>query len=215
MQLRTPALIGFGALALKTLGGGAAYATNGGALLMGRVNGATATTTLVNSTGSALSLNSKAGTSPLRVSNATKVPNLNADRFDDLDSTKFALTAGRTGIIVGSTGDADGFVNTAQCPSGSIATGGGGYASGTRDYLYYSGPDLTGDGVPVPNSWFAVADGATTAWVVCYNPRGTVPNAVTSFDALHARGSATSASSPSTRKSTDPADAPQKHMPIP
>jgi len=188
MQLRTPALIGLGALALVLLGGGAAYATNGGALLLGRTNGATATTTLVNPTGSALSLNAKAGTAPLRVSNATKVPNLNADRFDDLDSTKFALTAGRTGIIIGAADDADGYVNTARCPSGTIATGGGGYASGTRDYLYYSGPDISGDGTAIPNSWFAVADGDTTAWVVCYNPRGPVAGAATSLSGLHARG---------------------------
>ena len=62
----------------------------------------------------------------------------------------------------------------------------------------------------IPNSWFAVADGDTTAWVVCYNPRGPVPGAVANLPAMHARGaSATS----STRKSTDPGQSTQKQFP--
>ena len=172
-------LIGLGALGALALGASTASAVNGGPLLLGRTNRASATTSLSNSVGSALSLTSKPGTASLKVSDTTKVSKLNADRVDDLDSSALALKAGRTGIVVGTPNDADGYVNTARCPSGSIATGGGGYATDTRDYLAYSGPDFTGDGTYVPNSWFAVADGTVYAWVVCYNPRGTVAGAAT------------------------------------
>jgi hypothetical protein len=44
------------------------------------------------------------------------------------------------------------------------------------------------DGTLVPNSWMALADGASVAWLVCYNPRGAVPGAVTSLAALKASG---------------------------
>ena len=113
-------------------------------------------------------------------------------------------------MIVGSHTDGDGFVNTARCPSGSIATGGGGYSSGTRDYLYYSGPDFNAGGALVPNSWFAVADGDTVAWVVCYNPRGTVPGATTKAPSMEARGALAASASV---KSTQPGQSTQKPMP--
>src|SRR5262249_10124391 len=115
------------------LGGGAAYAVTDGALLVGKPNSAIATTSLSNAAGTALSLSSKEGSPPLRVNRRNKVANLNADLVDGLSAGDLALTSGRSGVIVGSATDVDGFVNTARCPSGSIATGGGGYASGTRD----------------------------------------------------------------------------------
>jgi hypothetical protein len=43
----------------------------------------------------ALSLFVNTGKPPLAVNSATKVPNLNADRLDDLDSTSFLLTTGK------------------------------------------------------------------------------------------------------------------------
>jgi hypothetical protein len=208
MRLRSPLLFGLGALTVAAIGGGTAYAANGGSLLIGRSNAASATTSLSNAAGTALSLSSKAGTPPLRVNGNTKVANLNADLLDGLSSGSFALRDGRTGIVVGSATDADGYVNTARCPSGTVATGGGGYASGTRDYLYYSGPDFAHDGTIIPNSWFAVADGDTVAWVVCYNPRGAVPGAAAELPAMAARGTVTSAA---TLKSTAPR--PQKPLP--
>jgi hypothetical protein len=64
-----------------------AYAANGGSLVLGHKNSATKTTTLKNKKGTALSLKSKAGTAPLKVSNNTLVTNLNADLVDGLDST--------------------------------------------------------------------------------------------------------------------------------
>jgi hypothetical protein len=214
MRLPSPVLFGLGAAATLLMGGSVAYAANGGSLLIGRSNAATALTSLSNSSGTPLSLSAKAGRAPLRVNNATKVTNLNADLLDGIDATSLALKVGRTGIIVGSADDSDGFVNTARCPSGAIATGGGGYAAGTRDYLYYSGPDYTADGTLVPNSWFAVADGDTYAWVVCYNPRGPVPDAASEVPDLPGHGNATSAfASPTVRKSTQPAPTPQKRLP--
>jgi hypothetical protein len=195
-------------VAALAVGGGAAYAANRAPLLLGVGNSASAPTTLTNPNGTALSVASKPGTAPLRVNNATKVAHLNADLLDGIDSSGLALTAGRTGIVVGAADDADGYINTARCPAGTVATGGGGYASGTRDYLYYSGPDFNGDGSVVPNSWFAVADGTTYAWVVCYNPRGPVPGAVRALPDLAKRGTPTG--STSDRKSTDPDSSPQK-----
>jgi hypothetical protein len=200
MRLRTPLLCAFGGALMFAAVAGTAHATTGGPLLLGRPNSAKSATGLENRAGTALALTSKPGVAPLKVSDRTRVEKLNADLLDGLDSADLALAAGRTGIVVGTAGDIDGFVNTARCPAGTSATGGGGYAPGTRDYLYYSGPDFNGNGTLVPDSWFAVADGDAIAWVVCYNPRGPVPGAVTSLPALHARGvtSASSASKPAT-----------------
>ncbi len=33
----------------------------------------------------------------------------------------------------------------------------------------------------MPGSWLTGADGPSRAWVVCYNPRGTVPGADSSY----------------------------------
>jgi hypothetical protein len=178
-RLPRPALFALGAVTTLMLGG-TAYAANGGNLLIGRSNSASAVTTLSNSTGSAMQFNSASGSPSFRVNRSTKVPNLNADLLDNLDSAALALKTGRTGIIVGSPSDADGFVETASCPSSTYATGGGGIATNPSDYLWYSGPnvdDATGN--LIPNSWLALADGSSVAWVVCYNPRGGVPGAAT------------------------------------
>jgi hypothetical protein len=188
MRARNATRVGLGVLLLLvSVGGGTAVAADH-ALLVGQSNTADATTSLSNSAGTALALTSKSGSPPLRVSGRTKVANLNADLVDGLSAGDLALSAGRTGVIVGSESDADGYVNTARCPTGTIATGGGGYASGTRDYLYYSGPDFSAGGSLIPNSWFAVADGDVVAWVVCYNPRGVVAGATTTRPAMSARG---------------------------
>jgi hypothetical protein len=177
MRFRSPVFFALGFVSALMLGGGVAYAANGGAVLMGKSNVETSTSGLTNSTGTPLSLAAPAGMAPLRVNNTTKVKYLNVDLLDGVDSAAFALTSGRTGIVVGSATDADGYVNTAQCPSGTIATGGGGYATEARDFLAYSGPDFNASGALIPNSWFAAATGNAYAWVVCYNPRGSVPGA--------------------------------------
>src|SRR5437660_448281 len=84
---------------LTVAGGTVAYAANGGALTLGKANKATATTSLANSAGTALSLSSKAGTPALKVGNGVKVPNLNADKIDGLDSSVFAKASGSTGYV--------------------------------------------------------------------------------------------------------------------
>ena len=89
--------------------------------------------------------------------------------------------------------------------------GGGGYSTGTRDYLYYSGPDFGANGALIPNSWFALADGDTYAWVVCYNPRGPVPGAATDTTDLPTRGAQAGAAT--TAKPMHPSPAPQKRLP--
>jgi hypothetical protein len=75
-------------LAAAVIVGGAnlaAYAANGGVLVLGHKNSATKSTTLKNSKGTALSLKSKTGTAPLKVSNSEKIAKLNADQLDGLD----------------------------------------------------------------------------------------------------------------------------------
>ena len=183
MRTRSAVLFVIGAAAGLILSG-VAHAADGSSFLLGRVNTASRITTLSNPTGSALSLLSNSTSPPLRVSSHAKVAHLNADSLDGRDSSEFALAGGHTGVIVGTTSDDDGLATTAECPAGAVATGGGGYASGPRDYLKYSGPDHDDSGAIVPNSWLVVADGDATAWVVCYNPRGAVVGAATHISAV-------------------------------
>lgn len=78
--LLAAALVAFGANL-------AAYAANGGALLIGKSNTATKTTKLKNSKGTALQLKSKKGKAPLKVNSSTTVKKLSADLLDGQDST--------------------------------------------------------------------------------------------------------------------------------
>jgi hypothetical protein len=106
-----------GSICALAVGGTAAYAANGGSLLIGRANNGSALTTLSNTAGTALRLNSKAGTPSLSVDTATKVPNLNADLVDGMHATSFL----RQTIIVPA---ADG-TDHADCPAGTYITSGG------------------------------------------------------------------------------------------
>jgi hypothetical protein len=73
-----------------TLGvGGVGYAATGGHFVLGHANKATVVSTLNNPVGTPLSLKGPSGAAPLKVSSATKVANLNADRLDGLDSSAF------------------------------------------------------------------------------------------------------------------------------
>ncbi len=173
-----------GGVALLTVGGGTAYAANGGSFLLGRSNTATVTTTLTNAAGVPLRLNAKAGYPPLVVNSNRTVTNLNADRLDGLDGAAMALAGGRTAVVFGTTTDADKLPFTARCPAGTVATGGGGVSSAAAVPLSYSGPDFVETtGALIPNSWavFETGDGSGAAWVVCYNPRGAVSGAATTF----------------------------------
>jgi hypothetical protein len=205
MRSRSFALFALGAVCATIVGGGVASAANDWPMLLGRSNAATAPTSISNPAGTPLVLSGRSTSAPLKVNSSVKVANLNADLVDGIGSGTIATTSGRTAIVAGSPDDADGYVNTARCPSGSIATGGGGYAADTRDYLTYSGPDLTGAGNFVSNSWFAVADGTVYAWVVCYNPRSAVAGASSSFPDGIFDGAAAASKSPT--------PAPQKSLP--
>lgn len=137
-----------GVVATATLTG-TAYAATGGNLILGRANGAGATTTLKNTgTGPTLSLPAaRTGQPPISVSaGAGKAINLNADRLDGLDSGQLQRRIGGTCPegeairAIGANGGvacnaADGFfylsasgtegVVTIECPAGTTATSGG------------------------------------------------------------------------------------------
>jgi hypothetical protein len=76
-------------LALFVAMTGTATAATGGSFILGKGNSASTTTTLSNSNGVPLSLNSRSGSAPLKVGSSTKVSNLNVDKLDGLDSTQF------------------------------------------------------------------------------------------------------------------------------
>jgi hypothetical protein len=68
-----------------------AFGANGKPFLLGKKNVASAISTLVKQgPGPALNLVVRAGQPPLKVNSSGKVANLNADKLDGLDSTKFA-----------------------------------------------------------------------------------------------------------------------------
>ncbi len=175
-----------GALCMLVLGSGSAVAATGGKLLLGRSNTATATTTLASTKGTALSLRAPAGKPPLTVSSGARVPNLNADRVDGLSSADLARTKGRTATVTrtGTALDTDhnGKVDTvlaeADCPSGSLATGGG------HLDLTASGYTVQAEPLPSPEQGFlvvvavdeAVSEdvGNVAATAVCYSPTGAV-----------------------------------------
>jgi hypothetical protein len=71
-----------GVIALTVGGLGAATAANGGSLLLGRANSATATTTLTASNGTPLALVGKATRPPLTVDSTVEVRHLNAAMVD-------------------------------------------------------------------------------------------------------------------------------------
>lgn len=174
-----------GAIAALVLGSGSAFAATGGKFILGHSNSAGATSTLTSSHGPALSL--KASGAALKVSNGSKITNLNADNLDGLDSTSFARTSGKfgeidaTGTAVDSdnNGKTDTIVASATCPTGTQRSGGGAFDGTTSGYIFLNAPDTN-------NSWTVAVgvDEATTedptkvtAAVVCYNPAGAVAGA--------------------------------------
>ena len=97
---------------------------------------------MTNTQGTALKLSSKAGQPSLRVNRSTKVPSLNSDLLDGVDSGSFARVttvgsiAGTGFVDDGGTPDPadDAVIAVAVCPAGSQVVGGG-------------GSDFTDDGV--------------------------------------------------------------------
>jgi len=203
MNIRTTTAFATGAVFALVLGTGTAYAANGGHFVLGGNNYESREASLNNSYGTALTLRSKAGTPSLKVNRTTKVPNLNADRVDNLEGANIArvVTVGtRTGagfIDDNETTetDDDAIVAIAECPGVSQVMGGG-------------VDDLTTDGVAVINSpldngaWIAVSDATVTqdnadnftAYAQCWNPLADVA------DAAANRQAAPQALSPSARK---------------
>ncbi len=184
-MIRSTTTFAMGAIVALVLGTGTAYAATGGKFILGRANAASSTTTLSNSTGTALTLNSKAGQPSLRVNRNTKVPNLNADLLDGVDSGSLArvTTVGSVygdgyvddGGTPGDTSD-DVVAAVAVCPAGSQVVGGGGADYTNDGTLFYSAPD-GGD------AWFVVSSTATAnaasaadveAYARCWNPRSNV-----------------------------------------
>jgi len=195
-RLRPAAFIaGFLAALVLTGGGAAAYAANGGSLLIGRSNSGTATTTLTNTRGIPMKFVAKPGYPPLITNSTTTVPYLSADRLDGLSSGSFALAAGQTGSVDSvdtggsdwadtseppdGTPDPDGglIISWATCPAGSKLTGGG-YDNITSSFTVAEFSDV--------DTWVVLSDSTIgagdepedlLAYANCYNPRGAVPGA--------------------------------------
>lgn len=132
-------------LALSIALGGTAYAATGGTFVLGGVNSASTSTTLTSTstTGPALAITnsggkpaarfvSNAGVPPIQVSNETKVPKLNADRLDGLDSTSFALASVASGHFQALQPDANGAWDS--------------YGAGMLDVMYTCPDVLTSNG---------------------------------------------------------------------
>src|SRR4051794_1022362 len=139
-----------GAVFAIVVGGGTAVAATGGTFILGRSNTAGTVTTLSNANGSALSLNSAAGSASLRGNRTTRVPNLNADLLDTLNSSAFARTSGQTGTLdftgqlqdTDNNGRNDTIVAFADCPAGTQMTGGGGVDQTATGVMFVNAPDL-------------------------------------------------------------------------
>ena len=159
---------------------------------LNQVNYGTAQTTIKNSNGTPLGLYAKSGSAPLYVNSTKQVNNLNADFLSGHRGSWYAKVNAKTGIVPAADGGA-------KCPTGTVATGGGGDVyrvnadKTTTDLpVYYSGPDFTDTGALVPNSWLVLPDQAGLkdstvhfdSYVVCYNPTGgPIPGSVSSLSA--------------------------------
>lgn len=183
MKLSRPAAFAVGVVTTLVVGSGTAVAATGGNFLLGKANTASTTTSLKNANGTALSLTSKAGTPSLKVSNATKVPNLNADRLDGYDGTQFALAGGQTNTVLGDAfpldldddGVDDVAASIATCPSGTRLTGGGGDDYTADGTLFVNSPLDKVSWVAISTTDSVAAGDDVQAYAVCYNPRGGVP----------------------------------------
>lgn len=176
--LTAAAIVAVGCIAIPT----GAYAANGGPWLLGRSNSETATTTVTNTYGTPLSLVAKSGYAPLKVNSNKVVTYLNADLVDGYSATSFAMRSAKAGVVNDKDlTDAYG----ARCPTGTIATGGGGYDPMGWG-LVYSGPDWDNDtNAIIPNSWIALDGGGyvLSSYVNCVSLSGAaVPGAMTGTD---------------------------------
>jgi hypothetical protein len=184
--IRTTTSFVAGAVVALVLGTGTAYAATGGKFILGRSNSASTTTTLSNSGGTALTLNSRAGQPSLRVNRNVKVPLLNSDLLDGLDQSAFARvtslgTIAATGEVwdpantPGDTTD-DVVAAWATCPAGSQVVGGGAGDFTSDGLPLYSAPDGANTWMVVSNATVITDVNAASleAYARCYNPRGNV-----------------------------------------
>jgi hypothetical protein len=163
-------------------GGSAAYAANGGSLLLGKGNTA-AKTTKLSSSKTPLSLSASHGRAPLAVNSSGKVAKLNVDKLDGLDSTAFVKTTAPVGVVraqgafqdVNGDGTADALFAMATCPAGTKLTGGG-----VENFTGFA--TLAGAPTTDRTSWLvaSLADGTNTAddlvaSALCFSPKGTIP----------------------------------------
>jgi FlaG/FlaF family flagellin (archaellin) len=166
MRNASPALV-IAVIALFVALGGVGVAATGGNFILGKSNSATSTTSLsapiggkalqlsngsTTSGATALGLTVAAGHAPFTVNTSTKVANLNADKLDGIDSTKFL-----SGYVNGTSADSTvsvpaGEQRTAHswCPAGTQPLGGGYFplTTGTSELLTVSAAfavnDVTG-----------------------------------------------------------------------
>ena len=103
MRIRISPAAVVGTTALVVALSGTAVAATGGSFVLGHINKTTSNTVINNSKGTALVLAAKKGIAPFGVNgNRVKVPSLNADLLDGIDSAKLQLRVvgqcGSTGI---------------------------------------------------------------------------------------------------------------------
>lgn len=187
MRVRTTTAFVGGAIVALVLGTGTTYAANGGHLVLGRDNFEGSAASLNNSNGTALILRSKSGQPSLKVNRTTKIPNLNADTIDGVNSTQIARdvrvgTATAAGFILqgpdDTTTDDDFVVAVAQCPANAQVMGGGADDQTDDGVLLASLPDTAG-------TWLAVSSASPTqdnadnftAFARCWNPLADVADA--------------------------------------
>jgi hypothetical protein len=94
---RPSAAIVISLIALFFAMSGTAVAATGGDFLLGKPNTATSVSSLTNSKGTALSLTAAPASPPLRVSNSTQVPDLNASKLGGITASGF-LQGGGTDV---------------------------------------------------------------------------------------------------------------------
>lgn len=111
----------------------AAFGADGDFFKVGKSNFASAVSVLDKSgAGPALKLLVDSG-APLAVNSSTKVTNLNADKVDGLDASQLGGLSGVTQVELQGVKDSLDFkTNSATCPDGTVAIGGGGRIQGTR-----------------------------------------------------------------------------------
>ena len=190
MNIRTTTAFAAGAVVALVLGTGTAYAANGGHFVLGGNNYESREASLNNSAGTALTLRSKSGTPSLKVNQTTKVPSLNADLLDGVNSSSLVRTTTQLGTITApgflydnqTPGDPsdDLIVAVAECPTGSQVMGGGADDASEDGLLISSFPDFDPD--TETDLWVAISSAtptqvnadAVTAFARCWKPSGSV-----------------------------------------